>query len=93
MKEMMHFELLWPLRRRGAQCVVWVKPSQLDPQSWGPGSPYKRYCVQHYYIHGGLRLERRVTGFDCEVLTEPEYSFATTVFHFDGLLFFLGGPR
>ena len=26
-----------PLRRRGAQGVVWVKPSRLDPQSWSPG--------------------------------------------------------
>ena len=23
--------------RRGAQGGFWVKPSQLDPQSWGPG--------------------------------------------------------
>ena len=34
-----------PLRRRGAQGVVWVKPSRLDPQSW-----CRRYCGQHYYI-------------------------------------------
>ena len=55
-----------PLRRGGAE-RVWVKPSQLDPQSWGPGSargvpvgmggdprasPNRLYCGQHIHVQG-----------------------------------------
>ena len=56
------------LRRRGAQGVVWVKPSRLDPQSWGPGlSPYRAILVKSYIRH--VRLERRVTFLPYVVFT------------------------
>ena len=42
------------------------------------------------WTRNGPRLERCVIGLDCEVLTEPEYSFTATVFCFDDLPFFAG---
>ena len=38
---------------------VWVKPSQLDPQSWGPGrARTERYCGQLTFVWGTTRTSR-----------------------------------
>ena len=41
--------------------VVWVKPSQLDPQSRGPRIPYRRYCGQHTFLQGPHRAQDAVS--------------------------------
>ena len=43
----------------GAQGVVWVKPSQLDPQSWGPGRALtERYWSAVTFLQGTTRTSR-----------------------------------
>ena len=49
-----------PLLMRGAHGVVWVKPSRLDPQSWGSRlSPHRRCCGQHTFLQCMSRMSRR----------------------------------
>ena len=48
-----------PVRRGGAQGVVWVKPSRLGPPNVGSRvSPHRGYCGQHTLLQGRSRTSR-----------------------------------